>query len=318
MTGRRLSTLFALCVLVSQSSAFTHLNVPRQFIPSTSDQADFPYVSNKKRNKQLTQYYTCGRRLGMTGASVAATNQLGKKRITVICSFLTGWADVALFLRYKTFATMMTGNVLWLAQALVEQQYRLVGYYSSVIFSYLMGLVVFRKTDLSLKQRTMPVSAALVASLFVASDVLHFSGVSTIPVCLLALGFGIVNSVSTEVAGCLTFVITGHMTKLTHQLVDRVLSRKQKPMDRKALVQNVNVLLGFFGGGLWACLIRKVLPPQFRMECSVLGICFGLLFLWNDMESLGGAWWLRKEQQLCELDDDGVLCEIPEEPEKVD
>jgi uncharacterized membrane protein YoaK (UPF0700 family) len=274
-------------------------------------------ASFKKTNKEIL-HVVHGRQLFMTASISAVTNQSGKNRLAAVCSFLTGWADVALFLRHKTFATMMTGNTLWLAQALVEQRYRLVGYYSSVIASYLMGLVVFRKTDLSLKQRTMPVSAALVASLFVASEVLHFAGVPSIPVCLLALGFGIVNSVGAEVTGSLTFVVTGHMTKLTHQLVDRLLSRKQKAMDPKAVIQSLTVILGFLGGALWAFLIHKVLLRQFHMEFSVLGISYGLLFLWQDMESLGGAWWLRKDKRMCELDDDGVMCQTAEELEEVD
>lgn len=229
-------------------------------------------------------------------------------------AFLTGWADVALVVRYNTFATMMTGNTIRMAQAFGEQRFRDVGYYISVIASYLLGLVVFRKTNLSLKERSMSACALVVTTLFVASDCIHcsYGGARWIPVMLLASAFGIVNSVGSEVAGTITFTTTGHLTKLTNQIVDR-LSRtagrkKLTPTDRVAAIQNAIVILGFFGGALWACLLRSFKVLKF--EFAVMGCLYGILFLWQDMESLGGAWWLRTDGEMCDLDDDGSLCHL--------
>jgi len=224
-----------------------------------------------------------------------------------MCSFLTGWGDVALFVRYKTFATMMTGNVIWLAQALVQNNWNRVGYYTSVIVSYLAGITAFRKADLSLKQRTMPLCSILVAALFVLSEAIYLNGILPwLPICLLSFGWAIVNSVGTEVAGTLTFVLTGHMTKITHQFVDR-LSADRKDLCATSLLQNATVLFGFSAGALWACALRRLFGTV-PLEFPALGILYGLLFLWQDMESLGGAWWLRKDHYLCELDDDGGIC----------
>lgn len=72
----------------------------------------------------------------------------GKKRLAAGMAFLTGWANVTLFLKYKGFATMMTGNTMWMARAAVEMRYVDVLYYMSMIFSYTMGLATFRKADL--------------------------------------------------------------------------------------------------------------------------------------------------------------------------
>lgn len=316
--------LFVLSTLVLAPTALALVTVPHRLsCPSRSSFRSFgslpEWRHSTPRASAVPQESTSKQSpLSVLNSKIKAFDESGKLRLTAVCSFLTGWADVALFLRYKTFASMMTGNTMWFAQALVEQRYRFVAYYASIVVSYLVGIVVFRKTDLSLKQRTMPVCAAMVASLFVASEVLYkISGgvMLWIPVLLLALGFGIVNSVGTEVAGTLTFVVTGHMTKLTHQIVDRRLSRKQKAMDSKAVAQNTAVLLGFLGGALFPW-VAKQLSLVVPMEFAVLGLLYGGLFLWQDMEALGGAWWLRKNKRLCELDDDGVTCINEEETTK--
>lgn len=130
-----------------------------------------------------------------------------KRRLGTAMAFLTGWADLTLFKKYQTFATMMTGNTMWMAVAAVERRFVDVAYYASVIVSYLTGLSIFRRTDLSLTKKTLPVCAFLVPALFVGSDVL-FSIYQHrwIPMMMLAMGFGIINALGTEVTGTLTFV----------------------------------------------------------------------------------------------------------------
>ena len=41
---------------------------------------------------------------------------------------------------------------------------------------------------------------------------------------------------------------------------------------------------------------------------SGIGLSYAALFLWKDIESLGGAWWLRKDGTMCDVDDDGEAC----------
>lgn len=253
-----------------------------------------------------------------TSSSVnGAVQQVGnksdrKRRLATGMAFLTSWADVALFFKFQTFATMMTGNTIWVALALAEQRFVDAIYYVCVISSYLVGLSIFRRADLSLKKSTLPVCSFLVVGLFVGSDVLyHFLLPSRwIPVMMLATAFGIVNAVGQEVAGSLTSVVTGHMTRLVNQAVDRI-SRTagRKKLERYSLVQNAAIIGGFFGGALFASLLqaRQILLKFGMVSC--LGILYGVLFLWKDMESLGGAWWLRKDGEMCDLDDDGELCQ---------
>ena len=237
-----------------------------------------------------------------------------KRRLASAMAFLTGWADLTLYMKYKSFATMMTGNTMWAALAAVERRYTDVGYYLSVIISYLAGLSIFRRTDLSLTKKTLPVCSFLVPALFVGSDVV-FSIYQNrwLPMMMLAMGFGIINALGSEVTGTLTFVITGHMTRMTNQIVDRVSRRagrkKLSLADKQSFIQNAFVCSGFFGGAAFAAILlgKGILVDKVGVF-SAIGILYGLLFLWKDIESLGGAWWLRKDGEMCDVDDDGEIC----------
>jgi uncharacterized membrane protein YoaK (UPF0700 family) len=240
-----------------------------------------------------------------------------KRRLATMMAFCTGWADLTLFLKYKTFATMMTGNTMWMAVAMVEQRFMDAAYYLSVILSYITGLSVFRRTDLTQKEKTLPICAFLVAGLFVGSDLLFkLYQRRWIPMMMLAMGFGIANSVGQELTGTLTFVITGHMTRLTNQVIDRVsrtAGRKKLTLaDKQSFVQNFSIILGFFGGAAFAALLRtkRFLETQ-NWVFSAIGLSYAALFLWKDfsMESLNAAWWRKKDGEMCDVDDDGEVCE---------
>jgi len=180
-----------------------------------------------------------------------------KKRLATGMAFLTGWADLALFRRYKTFATMMTGNAIWLANAVTQSRYSAACYYASVIASYIVGLSLFRRMDLQLRKQCLRACALIVTALFVGSDIIqYYTQTQWIPVLMLASAYGIINSIGIEVSGTLTFVITGHMTKLTHQGVDRFSRKRGRKKltddDKAVVVQNSAVVAGFFGGALFA------------------------------------------------------------------
>jgi uncharacterized membrane protein YoaK (UPF0700 family) len=243
-----------------------------------------------------------------------------KRRLATGMAFLTGMANLALFMKYKTFATMMTGNTMWMAVAMVEQRYMDVAYYASVIGSYLAGLSIFRQTDLSVKDKELPICAFLVASLFVGSDLLFKMYQSRwIPMMMLATGFGIINSAGQEVTGTLTFVITGHMTRLTNQVVDRISTtagrKKWTLADKQGLVQNIAIISGFFGGAAFAGVLRaKGILMEKIGVFSGIGLAYAGLFLWKDVDSLCGAWWNRNDEGMCDVEDDGKICGEPELP----
>jgi len=257
-------------------------------------------------------------------ASVAASaakkqKSEGKKRLASGMAFLTGWADVALFTKYRGFATMMSGNTLWMANAFVDGRLRDMAYYASVILSYWAGLAAFRRADLTMKKKSLPLCALAVTALFVGSDYINcFADVGArwAPMMMLAAGFGIINSVGSEVSGTLTFVITGHMTRLVNQFVDRFSTaagkKKLTEGQKEAVVMNSSVCASFFGGAALAAALAKAgLLHKFGVF-SAIGALYGSLWLWQDMEFLGGAWWLREDDEFCDIDDDGSLCEKEE------
>lgn len=238
-----------------------------------------------------------------------ATPESAKNTLTLGLAFLTGWADVALVMKYKTFATMMTGNLMWMASAFADGRHHDVIYYASVIACYIAGLVGFRRSEMTLKNKSLTVVCApLVAALFCGADYLSYiHPAKRMPsVLMLSAGFAIINSVSSEVAGTLAFVVTGHITKLTSVFFDRfsrTAGRKRlSDADVVASYKSATVIAGFFSGALWACTLfhRK---PEILVKggtFGILGLLYAFLFLWQDRETLQ-CWWMKNDK-MCDLD----------------
>eukprot|EP00797_Seminavis_robusta_P027322 Sro510_g157230.1 Major facilitator superfamily domain containing (149) ;mRNA; r:25314-25760 len=122
-----------------------------------------------------------------------------------------------------------------------------------------------------------------------------------------------------EVTGTLNFVITGHYTKLINTLVDRVsrtAGRKRlSEAQRSVVAQNAAIIGGFFGGAVFASILMACkLLDRFGVF-SAIGLIHAVLWMIHDMEALGGAWWLRREGAMCDITDDGELCDLPEDEE---
>jgi uncharacterized membrane protein YoaK (UPF0700 family) len=250
-------------------------------------------------------------------------------------AFVTGWADVALMARYRTFATMMTGNSMWMARGIADGNWAEVLYYATVIASYVAGLAWFRAVTAAKstpnggesKPRTrLNLCAGAVCALFVGSDIVFAKTQARfVPVAFLAAAFGIINSVGTEFAGALTFVVTGHLTRLTNLLVDhrffsfssssRLQKQQQEPwsaQDQKAAIQNVAITVAFFAGALFAFGLSRIQCLQHSRRLgafSVMGALYGALFVWKDWSALtdggggggGPTWWkgiVRKSNKI--------------------
>lgn len=190
--------------------------------------------------------------------SIGITKVARRKRILACyLAFWTALVNVACLTQFSTFTTMLSGNVLWLARAMVQHRAMLITYYITVVAAYTMGLAITRKCKPSLSQNTnvLRLMAATVMMLFTAADcvyyTLHLS--RWLPVCLLAMAYGIVNSIGAACTGTLTFVVTGHWTKLTHMCVDRFVDgRIWNVNDWIVVKQSILVTLSFLAGGLVA------------------------------------------------------------------
>lgn len=119
------------------------------------------------------------------------------------------------------------------------------------------------------------------------------------------------NAVGSEVSGTMTFVVTGHLTKLTNQFVDWVggSSKQLSKPEKTAVVLNASAFFGFFAGAAFACVLRSRQWLNNFGIFSAIGVSYAALWLAHDMEDIGGAFWLRKDDELCDLSDDGGICD---------
>ena len=236
----------------------------------------------------------------------------GKNRLVFMLSFMTGVADVAMVLKYKNFATMMTGNVMWIASHTLNGLAGPVLYLAAVIASYMAGLAVFRRTYQSLQEQSLQLFAPMITAAFLAADHLTFVDpvAKLAPMCLLSGAYGIINAVGTDMAGTMCFVLTGHLTKITNAIVDRFSTLAgKKPIDALGMFRSVSVFSGFFFGALAAWGGVKYVPSlKDRGLLSLMGTIYGALFLWQDAKNMGG-WWHRKAKKIhCEIDEYDANC----------
>ncbi|KAL3776410.1 hypothetical protein HJC23_006764 [Cyclotella cryptica] len=245
----------------------------------------------------------------LTALHATASKQrqfLHKKRLAILFAFLTGWADYLLFIKYRFFSTMMTGNSMWMAAALVESRFRDVAFYITVIASYIAGVATFRRAELEFREKALNgFLAPIVSAFLIWSDVLTWRDNTCrwIPALLLSFAWGIINSVGSEVTGNLIFVVTGAMTRISNMLVDRLSSTAGNiPIPKEGILMSFSVILGFILGAGWSVFLNHVAPQMKAFgSFAAMGVIYGGLFLWLDREELG-AWWLKKNGKLLKVD----------------
>jgi len=241
-----------------------------------------------------------------TAASVDKS-KVGNKRLAAGMCFLTAWADMVLNAKLATFCSMLTGNTLWMIKALSELRMMDGLYYFLVIASYGAGAAMYRTwqqtTGSSNKppRRLLPTIAAIVTLSFVAADrfMAHSSQglfllAKWLPACLLSFGFSLVNLVGQETAGTMTFVVTGHITKLVHAVVDDRRAQQLQAQSARGMIQrlkqqtgvvtNAAALAGFIGGAMFSNYLRLsgIKTMAGLGEFAWIGLFMGGLFLWKD------------------------------------
>ena len=161
-----------------------------------------------------TQSVTSTTATSIATASTKARQFAYKKRVAIIMAFMTGWADFIFIKKYNFFPTMMSGNSLKMSYALVDGRIRDTFFFLTIIFSYMVGVGIFRRAELSYKDKALNgLFAPLVTICFLVSDYLSWVNPSSkfVPAMLLSLAWGVINSVGSEVTGTLIFVVTGAM-----------------------------------------------------------------------------------------------------------
>ena len=223
-----------------------------------------------------------------------------KRRLAAGMAFLTGMADIIFLFEFQTFSTMLTGNSLRLCIAMVESKLALTLYFCSVFASYLAGIASVRLMRKKPSKTILWTAGAAVSALFIGADLLYYLPSTAtaaaavtrnwIPVSMLAAGFGLVNAVGTDFAGTLTFVVTGHLTKLTHLFTDCYVERKTlSGLDRAFAKQSLSVVGGFFGGGLVASFLHARHLLIQKGTISALGV----LYVSYEGQRIK-RWWRRR------------------------
>lgn len=82
--------------------------------------------------------------------------------------------------------------------------------------------------------------------------------------------------------------------------ISRTAGRKKIP--REGLFMSLSVIGGFILGSAWSVFLSLKAPQlTTRGAFSIMGVIYGLLFVWLDRDEVG-AWWSRKNGKLCEID----------------
>jgi hypothetical protein len=78
--------------------------------------------------------------------------------------------------------------------------------------------------------------------------------------------------------------------------ISRTAGRKKIP--KEGLLMSLSVIGGFILGAAWSVFLSIRGPHLIcRRALSIIGVVYGLLFLWLDRRELG-SWWLRKNDDL--------------------
>ena len=244
-------------------------------------------------------------------SSSSSSSSSHKKRIAIIFAFLTGWVDYIFIKKYNYFATMHTGNTMKMAIAIIDGRYHDTIFYTSVILSYMMGVGIYHRAELSIYKDEGVIHALfapIVATCFVLSDnlllLLPTAAAATTatatttatffklftPASLLSFAWGIINQIGNDVTGTLIFVVTGAMTRISTMMVDR-LSRTagRKTMPKDNLLLALSVIIGFILGAAWSACVSVHISQQHylnRRAFSIIGVIYGLLFLWLDRREI--------------------------------
>lgn len=188
-----------------------------------------------------------------------------------LLAFVAGCTDALGYLRFRTFAGLMTGNTVFLGLALFGHAPAGPVLYIAVIAAFCAGVVLAR---LALRFGATPRPVLVLTILILIG--LNFSFSPWAP-AMLAFGMGAQNAATTRVAGVTlnTVFLTGDLQKLMSDIVAHLFPRakRDRPAPRE-LAALALVWASYVGGAaLGAVLIHRLAQP-FLVPAGLL-----LLFL---------------------------------------
>jgi uncharacterized membrane protein YoaK (UPF0700 family) len=214
-----------------------------------------------------------------------------KDRLISMLGVMSGLSWVLCQRRFGMFTNMMSGNMSRFANALADSNWKEALFYLSLVFSYTLGVCIFRVFDLDRetpvdeKTFNLPIPRGVVpaaVAVFVLADLVDLSGLPAgYMLSFLSIGFGIINTISQTVIGSITNAATGHLTRVGLGVVDSLVLGVP-------LLKTRGTSIRFIGAFLTSVLATSILynriaasgltlPP---MMGSTIGILYAVLLTW--------------------------------------
>ncbi|KAK3243974.1 hypothetical protein CYMTET_46400 [Cymbomonas tetramitiformis] len=238
-------------------------------------------------------------------------------------AFCIGWADVLCAIRFFAFATMMTGNSIYLAQSVAGHCWYDSTVYITVIFLFFSGMGTYRAIE-ALMHKYLPHSrlgpatalGPLVVFCFIAADVTYYTIDKQLDIDLhcgkqvkkgflgvffVAHAAGAINGLSARVHKVTTNAVTGHILTLASVTFDLVQARITglpfATEDKKTLITSLGVSLSLLSGIAIGTASDEELEMSswngvFQPAWTILGIAFAVVLWLHDYLQLGG--WTPK------------------------
>ena len=195
--------------------------------------------------------------------------------IAMMLAVVTGYADVISLVRYQAFASILTGNVVWLARVLVSygpEDKHSCWYYLAIVCSLGFGAFLHRLCELIRPNRGGSIASVPLAVFMLSAEVLYlitdcyFNAAEIIQcesaylqrwtVVGIAPMFGVVASAcSTGRLGAHTTMVTGHILKLVGALAKMLFGKELAMKEKANMCMSVMVIAGTVAGaclGAWA------------------------------------------------------------------
>lgn len=193
--------------------------------------------------------------------------KLNETTIRAFCAgfgLIAGYTNVICLVRYQSFGTMMTGNLLMMAKTFAESGFSkgdgimpLPIFFAMVIVCRNIGLFVHYVTPKVFKGASPACVCAplLVLSIFFAEASRHWS-IHEAPerwnVFIVAMAFGVQSAVTFPAMGVPTMLATGHMTNMYYTCMEVAMREKDFEHLQKIITPTISVVSILLGAVLGA------------------------------------------------------------------
>ncbi|CAE7573520.1 unnamed protein product, partial [Symbiodinium pilosum] len=191
--------------------------------------------------------------------------------IATMFAFVTGYADIVSLIRYRAFASMLTGNAIMLGKSVMTNLSASdhgPWYYVFICLSFFAGSILQRLCEHYFPNRGSSIAAVPLAAIVVIAESVE---ILTSPnmdkgdiyqdwtVAGVALLFGVVASAcSTGRLGTHTTMVTGHVLSLANFISSCIVNGSVKAEDGWKAAQSMLVVVGTLAGALFGGLLVKI------------------------------------------------------------